>query len=43
MLMSVTISCLQNREMHDHMEYFLAGQNPPPADSTDNKQEVIYR
>ncbi|XP_022075363.1 tuftelin 1b isoform X3 [Acanthochromis polyacanthus] len=31
----------ENREMHDHMEYFLAGQEPPPL-STENKPEVVY-
>ncbi|XP_069549696.1 tuftelin 1b isoform X1 [Brachyistius frenatus] len=31
----------ENREMHDHMEYFLAGQEPLPL-STDNKPEVVY-
>lgn len=35
--------CLQNREMHDHMEYFLAGQDPPPHTPTENKPEVVYR
>lgn len=34
--------CLQNREMHDHMEYFLAGQDPPPHTPTE-KPEVVYR
>ncbi|XP_075995532.1 tuftelin 1b [Genypterus blacodes] len=32
----------ENREMHDHMEYFLAGQDPPPMKSTENKPQVIY-
>ncbi|XP_078123520.1 tuftelin 1b isoform X2 [Sander vitreus] len=32
----------ENREMHDHMEYFLAGQDPPPLTSTENKPEVVY-
>ncbi|XP_034747046.1 tuftelin 1b isoform X3 [Etheostoma cragini] len=32
----------ENREMHDHMEYFLAGQEPPPLTSTENKPEVVY-
>ncbi|XP_034456101.1 tuftelin 1b isoform X1 [Hippoglossus hippoglossus] len=32
----------ENREMHDHMEYFLAGQNPPPLKSTENKPEIVY-
>ncbi|XP_018540568.1 tuftelin 1b isoform X1 [Lates calcarifer] len=32
----------ENREMHDHMEYFMAGQNPPPMTSTENKPEVVY-
>ncbi|XP_008282074.1 tuftelin 1b isoform X2 [Stegastes partitus] len=31
----------ENREMHDHMEYFLAGQEPPPL-SPENKPEVVY-
>lgn len=31
----------ENKEMHDHMEYFLAGQEPPPP-STENKPEVVY-
>lgn len=39
----VTSFCVQNREMHDHMEYFLAGQDPPPLKSTENKPQVIYR
>ncbi|XP_032391412.1 tuftelin 1b isoform X2 [Etheostoma spectabile] len=32
----------ENREMHDHMEYFLAGQDPPPLTSTENKPEIVY-
>lgn len=32
----------ENREMHDHMEYFLAGQDPPPHKPTENKPEVVY-
>ncbi|KAM3858160.1 tuftelin 1b [Diretmus argenteus] len=32
----------ENREMHDHMEYFLGEQNPPPLTSTENKPQVIY-
>ncbi|XP_060914952.1 tuftelin 1b isoform X1 [Labrus mixtus] len=32
----------ENREMHDHMEYFLAGQDPPPLTSSENKPEVVY-
>ncbi|XP_044028572.1 tuftelin 1b isoform X2 [Siniperca chuatsi] len=32
----------ENREMHDHMEYFLAGKDPPPLTSTENKPEVVY-
>ncbi|XP_053303541.1 tuftelin 1b isoform X1 [Pleuronectes platessa] len=32
----------ENREMHDHMEYFLAGQNPPPLTPTENKPEIVY-
>ncbi|CAG5886057.1 unnamed protein product [Menidia menidia] len=31
----------ENREMHDHMEYFLAGQDPPPP-SNENKPEIVY-
>lgn len=31
----------ENREMHDHMEYFLAGQDPSPL-PTENKPEVVY-
>ncbi|XP_029976419.1 tuftelin 1b isoform X1 [Salarias fasciatus] len=31
----------ENREMHDHMEYFLAGQDPSPL-MTENKPEVVY-
>lgn len=41
--MFITPFSLQNREMHDHMEYFMAGQNPPPMTSTENKPEVVYR
>ncbi|XP_041664531.1 tuftelin 1b [Cheilinus undulatus] len=32
----------ENREMQDHMEYFLAGQDPPPLTSSENKPEVVY-
>ncbi|KAG7225521.1 hypothetical protein INR49_027517 [Caranx melampygus] len=32
----------ENREMHDHMEYFLSDQTPPPLTSTENKPEVVY-
>ncbi|XP_070702618.1 tuftelin 1b isoform X2 [Pempheris klunzingeri] len=32
----------ENREMHDHMEYFLSGQDPLPLTSTENKPEVVY-
>ncbi|XP_024654198.1 tuftelin 1b isoform X1 [Maylandia zebra] len=31
----------ENKEMHDHMEYYLAGQDLPPS-STENKPEVVY-
>uniref|UniRef100_A0A674NUD8 Tuftelin 1a n=1 Tax=Takifugu rubripes TaxID=31033 RepID=A0A674NUD8_TAKRU len=31
----------ENREMHDHMEYFLEGQDPPPL-SNNNKPEIVY-
>lgn len=42
-LISIISLCLQNREMHDHMEYFLAGQDLPPHRPTENKPEVVYR
>ncbi|KAM4630641.1 tuftelin 1b [Polymixia lowei] len=32
----------ENREMHDHMDYFLGVQNPPPLTSHENKPQVIY-
>ncbi|XP_042362255.1 tuftelin 1b isoform X1 [Plectropomus leopardus] len=32
----------ENKEMHDHMEYFLAGQEPPYLTSSENKPEVVY-
>ncbi|KAM9824310.1 tuftelin 1b [Neosynchiropus ocellatus] len=32
----------ENREMHDHMEYFLSEQEPPPLMSTEKKPQVIY-
>ncbi|XP_054462418.1 tuftelin 1b [Anoplopoma fimbria] len=32
----------ENREMHDHLDYFLAGQGPPPMTSTNKKPEVVY-
>ncbi|KAM3597109.1 uncharacterized protein V6R79_026066 [Siganus canaliculatus] len=32
----------ENREMHDHMEYFLAGQDPPPLTPSENKPEIVY-
>ncbi|XP_037549366.1 tuftelin 1b [Nematolebias whitei] len=31
----------ENKEMRDHMEYFLAGQDPPPS-SIENKPEIVY-
>ncbi|XP_054909668.1 tuftelin 1b isoform X4 [Poeciliopsis prolifica] len=31
----------ENKELHDHMEHFLAGQDPP-ALSTENKPEIVY-
>jgi len=34
---------LQNREMHDHLDYYLAGQEAPPLESTVKKPEVVYR
>ncbi|XP_053190959.1 tuftelin 1b [Scomber japonicus] len=32
----------ENREMHHHMEYFLAGQDTPELTSKENKPEVVY-
>ncbi|XP_029299369.1 tuftelin 1b [Cottoperca gobio] len=32
----------ENREMHDHMEYFLTDQDPLPLTSTENKPEIVY-
>ncbi|XP_034561542.1 tuftelin 1b [Notolabrus celidotus] len=32
----------ENREMHDHMDYFLSGQDPPTLTSSDNRPEVVY-
>ncbi|XP_068567260.1 tuftelin 1b [Cebidichthys violaceus] len=32
----------ENREMHDHLEYFLAGQEPPAPTSTEKKPEIVY-
>ncbi|KAK5854890.1 hypothetical protein PBY51_005043 [Eleginops maclovinus] len=32
----------ENRQMHDHMEYFLAGKDPQPLTPTENKPEVVY-
>ncbi|CAK6949259.1 tuftelin 1b [Scomber scombrus] len=32
----------ENREMHHHMEYFLAGQDSPELTSKENKPEVVY-
>ncbi|XP_037330737.2 tuftelin 1b [Pungitius pungitius] len=32
----------ENREMHDHLEYFLASQEPPKPESTEKKPEVVY-
>lgn len=40
---SLILLCLQNREMHDHMEYFLTGQDLPPHTPIENKPEVVYR
>ncbi|KAM4550506.1 tuftelin 1b isoform 2-T2 [Fundulus diaphanus] len=31
----------ENKELHDHMEHFLAGRDPPPL-STENKPEIVY-
>ncbi|XP_068603066.1 tuftelin 1b [Brachionichthys hirsutus] len=32
----------ENRELHDHIEYFMAGQDPPPLTPTENKPVVVY-
>ncbi|XP_061673780.1 tuftelin 1b isoform X2 [Syngnathoides biaculeatus] len=32
----------ENREMHDHMEHFLSGRDPPPLKSAENKPVIIY-
>ncbi|XP_067468807.1 tuftelin 1b isoform X2 [Thunnus thynnus] len=32
----------ENREMHDHMEYFLGGQDSLDLTPSENKQEVVY-
>lgn len=32
----------ENREMHDHLDYYLAGQEAPPLESTVKKPEVVY-
>ncbi|XP_077404292.1 tuftelin 1b isoform X2 [Vanacampus margaritifer] len=32
----------ENRELHDHMEHFLAGREPPPLKSAENKPVVVY-
>ncbi|KAL6099628.1 tuft1 [Pungitius sinensis] len=32
----------ENREMHDHLKYFLASQEPPKPESTEKKPEVVY-
>ncbi|XP_019723411.1 tuftelin 1b isoform X2 [Hippocampus comes] len=32
----------ENREMQDHMEHFLAGRDPPPLKSAENKPVIIY-
>lgn len=32
----------ENREMHDHMEYLMAGQDPPPLTTSEKKPEVVY-
>ncbi|XP_072304089.1 tuftelin 1b [Eucyclogobius newberryi] len=32
----------ENREMHDHMEYLTAGQDPPPLSTNEKKPEVVY-
>ncbi|XP_049607449.2 tuftelin 1b [Syngnathus scovelli] len=32
----------ENRELHDHMEHFSAGRDPPPLKSAENKPVVIY-
>ncbi|XP_029023860.1 tuftelin 1b isoform X2 [Betta splendens] len=32
----------ENREMHDRIQYYLAGQDLPPLTSTENKPEIVY-
>ncbi|XP_061903547.1 tuftelin 1b isoform X1 [Entelurus aequoreus] len=32
----------ENREMHDHMDYFLSGQKPPPLKCAENKPVIVY-
>ncbi|KAM9775725.1 tuftelin 1b isoform 2-T2 [Syngnathus typhle] len=32
----------ENKELHDHMEHFLAGRDPPPLKSAENKPVIIY-
>ncbi|XP_054619464.1 tuftelin 1b [Dunckerocampus dactyliophorus] len=32
----------ENREMHDHMDYFLSGQDPPPLKCAESKPVIIY-
>ncbi|XP_023815467.1 tuftelin isoform X3 [Oryzias latipes] len=32
----------ENRELHDHMDFFLNGQQPPPPPPAENKPEVVY-
>ncbi|XP_056154545.1 tuftelin 1b isoform X2 [Lampris incognitus] len=32
----------ENREMHDHMDYFLGQQDPPPLTCSESKPQVIY-
>ncbi|KAK5622299.1 hypothetical protein CRENBAI_006095 [Crenichthys baileyi] len=37
----VSFLVAENKELHDHMEHFLAGRDPP-ALSTENKPEIVY-
>ncbi|XP_061753445.1 tuftelin 1b isoform X3 [Nerophis ophidion] len=32
----------ENREMHDHMDYFRSGQKPPPLKCAENKPVIVY-
>ncbi|XP_068189582.1 tuftelin 1b isoform X2 [Antennarius striatus] len=32
----------ENRELHDHIDYFMSGQDPPPLTPNENKPVVVY-